>query len=159
MKTKTKGGKRAYSKRKIAIASIIAVMVTIITISTIRQRTENTTNPKKDPNEYFQFLDVSAFGTRVSQNVVRIQSLSLTVKPVSGDAHNFAITGLPINYENYWRAEIKNGTEEHFEIELQYQIQLYKKANGYSIKLHIRSDESEGDVTLWLKDEDIITYE
>ncbi|MEM3566335.1 MAG: hypothetical protein QXK47_02870 [Candidatus Bathyarchaeia archaeon] len=158
MKTRIRGGKKAYPKRKIAIIAIIAIMATIIIISALRQQTENTTNPKKDPNEYFQFLDISAFGTRVSENVVRIRVLYLKVKPIGGDAHNFAIAGLPIIFEDYWRAEIKNGTEEVFEIELQYSIQLRKEANGYPIKLQIRSDEAEGDVTLWLKDEDITTF-
>lgn len=158
MKTKTKKLKKSHSKGKIVIASIITIMAIIMIFSFLRQQAEETTSPKKDPNRYFQFLDIAAFGTRVSQNVVRIQYLYLTVKPIGGDAHNFVISGLPIQLEDYWRAEIKNETEEHFEIEILNPIQIYKKDNEYPITLHVRSDEAEGDVTLWLKDEDIITY-
>jgi hypothetical protein len=161
MKTKKRRiAKKSSSKRKIAIVSIIAIAAIIIISPAIYQQTKKGENtPKKDPEEYFQFLNTSAFGKRVSQNVVRIESLFFALKPVGGDAHNVAVIlegyADPLDY---WRAEIKNGTEEHFEVQLQYAIQVYKQDEGYPIKLKIRSDEAEGKVTLFLKEEDIITY-
>jgi hypothetical protein len=160
MKAKTRiATKKSSKKRKIAIAATITIMAAIIIASAIRQPTKNETNPpKKDPNEYFQFLDISAFGTRVSQSVVRIQTLYFKVKPIGGDAHNFVISGTMIDPAEYWREVIENGTEEAFEVTFQSSLQVYKKDDGYPITIKIRSDEAEGYVTLILKDEDIISY-
>jgi hypothetical protein len=162
MKAKTKGVRKGKStrKRNIAIAATITIMATIIIISALNQQTKKGTNPpKQDPNRYFQFLDVSAVGSKVSETIVRIQYLYFILKPVGGDAHHVVVIPREgvAQPEEYYRDEIKNGTEEHFEIQFQYQIQIHKQDDGYPITLKIVSDEAEGYVTLILKDENIIS--
>jgi len=161
MKTKRskrpKKSKRVLSKEILAIILIAFSMVAVIVGIILYQQLPKGSKIKKDANEYFQFLDISALAERVSEKVIRINYLFFKVVSVGGDAHNVVIFAEGMaNPENYYYSEIKNGTEQNVEIQLFSQIQSVKQGDVYPITIRIRSDEAEGYVTLHLKEENII---
>ncbi|MGB9778853.1 MAG: hypothetical protein ACPLW8_05560 [Candidatus Bathyarchaeales archaeon] len=144
MKTRRRSAKKSSLKTKVAIISLIAITAIII-IAAIHQQTQNEAKTLKDPNEYFQFLDAQAQGSRVSQDAIRIEYLQFNLTPVGGDAHNIVIfTEGMTSPQDYWYEEIKNGTEKTIQIQFASQIQVTKQPDGtYLLKVQIRSDETE----------------
>jgi len=148
---------KKFPKQKLAIALILIIAIIVMGIVVLHQTRNKTNQPKRDPNEYFQFLDPAAFASRVSQSIIRIKTLSFSLKPIGGDAHHVVIfaDGMA-NPQDYYYLEIKNGTEVPVEIQFSYSIQVSKKGEAYPVTLKIWSDEAEGEVTLWLRDEAIV---
>ena len=153
--------KKAVKKRQITIflttvASFFVVLTVMLYYSNLEQKI-----PKRDPNEYFQFKNISALGCHPenSSNVVRIQMLYFEFVPVSGDAHNVVIfTEGMSNPNDYYYSHIEKGEKQSVEIVFppNHEIQIRKQQDKYPIKIKIRSDEAEGYVTLWLREDDII---
>ena len=162
-KLKTKRSKRPKKSKKVPSKEILAIMliafsiVAVIVGIIVYQQLPKGSKIKKDANEYFQFLDTSALAKRTSEKVIRINYLFFKLVPVGGDAHHVVIFAEGMaNPENYYYSEIKNGTEQNVEIQFFSPIQSVKQGNVYPITIRIRSDEAEGSVTLYLKEEDII---
>lgn len=159
MKARTRRRPRkTASKEKLAIALTISIIAIIIIGAIILQQIKNEANtPKKNPNEYFQFVNASALAIRVSQNIIRIKTLSFILKPIGGDAHHVVIFAQGMaNPKDYYYIEIKNNTEQPIEIQFPSLLQVTKQDNAYPLALRIWSDEAEGQVIIWLKEEDIL---
>jgi len=160
-KLNRRGKKEAVKKRQIIIflttvVSFLVVLTAMSHYSSLEQKI-----PKRDPNEYFQFKNISALGyhPKNSSNVMRIQMLYFEFVPVGGDAHNVVIfTEGMSNPNDYYYSHIEKGKKQNVEIIFppNCEIQIRKQQDKYPIKIRIRSDEAEGYVTLWLREEDIL---
>jgi len=145
-------------KTKIAIAIYLITFVTVIAIAVYFNNTKQE-KPKAKPEEYFEFSDIAAFARNsTTQNAILIEMLHFNLTPIRGDANHVAIsTDGMTNPEDYYYLKIQNSTTETIDITFAFPIKSTKQDEGYPIKVKIYSDEAEGDVTLFIKPEDVIT--
>lgn len=147
--------RKKVSFRFLTILAFIVIIAVGMALMILKQPSQ-TQRFKMDPNEYFVFLDVSAFGyhPQNAPNIIRVKMMHFKMMPIGGDANNVVIfvEGI-VNPANYYYPQIKNGTEQVVEIIFPNELQIRRGEKGYPVKIRIRADEAEGYVTIWLEED------
>lgn len=139
----------------------------VLTIADDNGRTDSKSAPiqvRQESSKYFAFSlfgggvvrDSTAFGG--SNTTIKIIELVFTFTPVGGDASEVTIFSEgSIAPTDYFWLNIPNGTSTIVDIQYEHGITSRKQANGYPVTFRLFSHEANGDITLVIPEDDVIS--
>jgi hypothetical protein len=142
-------------RKRVKYAEIAAVVLVTVALVWVAVTSLNPSPPPEKPKlkaeDYFTFSDLTAEYEPVgnTSEFIRVKTLHLTVTPIGGNATSFHIDpGGLTNPLDYYYPEIRNGTPQDIEVQLQQAVQITKKGSVYPMKIFVYCSEAEGNVTL-----------
>jgi hypothetical protein len=146
--------KGTKNKKRIKALLVLFVLILFALLIVIQLQKQNIS--KNPPDQCFKFSNISAFIQEKHDKTILIKTLYFEMTPLL-DIHHLTIfaQGMANPTDYYW-LEIANGTVVNVEIEFQFSVLSIKQEQGFPVTLRIYSDETEGYITLFIEESNII---
>ncbi len=153
--------KRNQTRKRVVTAGVIMAVIAIAALIVINQR-PSAPIVKGDPTEYFTYTNLGVMlETRAPDNTwIRVKELFFDLTPVKGNATNVHVdpggNTDPLDANLYWE-QIANQTTINVDALLKNGVQINRNAQGYyPYKIHVVSDQADGNVFLNLTSNDLV---